>query len=249
MSRNNAVHKNIAIVSIFVFIAFFGLILRVLSLNYNYAHQLPLLAQAYAIETFIFGLNSLLVFSSTLLLFIVFKQKSDRLSTCIATSFILLSINSIYLYHTRSPEIKDLKYGVMTLQSDAMSCAAASLSNISTYYQMPISEQDAATAIKTTVQGSSPAQIVLGARQLGFHAEIFHNTKIKDLRYPSMLFVDAPLGREKHALVIMKKIDNFYINNLGLFYEVWDPEKGPVYWSKELLQSRWHGNGVYIKPK
>jgi ABC-type bacteriocin/lantibiotic exporter with double-glycine peptidase domain len=81
----------------------------------------------------------------------------------------------------------------------------------------------------------------MGAKALGFDAQIIHQQDIKDLIFPSILFVDAPLGREKHALVIANKHEHHY--------EIWDPDKGRVYWTHDYLQSRWHGNGISIIPK
>lgn len=241
LTRHNAFHKNIAGFSFFILIAVLGFVLRILSLNYEYAYKLPLYPQAYAIEIFLFGLNSLVVYSSTLLFFITLKEKKDRLSTSLAILFIYMSLNSIYLYHTRSPQIKERQLNGVILQSDPMSCAAASLANISHYFQMPQSERTCVKAIGTSVQGSSPAQIVLGARKLGFEAKIVHNKTVEAIIFPAILFVDAPLGKEKHALVIMNKVNEFY--------EIWDPDKGRVFWSAEYLDSRWHGNGIEIYPK
>ena len=238
LTRVNAFHLCSKIFVTLIIILTLSYTLRSLSLNHNFTHTLPLLPQAYSIHIFITSLNLILGFSSFLLLFITFKDQVNRTTTCLAIIFVLGTINYIYLSNTTSPIFKKHTKDGFILQSDPMSCAAASFANIAKHYKINISEEQSAKAMGTTIQGTSPSQIVLGARSLGFDSNIFTKMKIENLKQSSILFVDAPLGREKHAIAFIEKRGNNFF--------VVDPDKGPLLWTENDLKRRWYGNGVLI---
>jgi ABC-type bacteriocin/lantibiotic exporter with double-glycine peptidase domain len=175
-----------------------------------------------------------------MLIYITFREKKDRMTSLVAILLISIVINFIYLSNSKEPKLTARKINENILQSDPMSCAPAALANISKFHNKPFSEKVIANAMGTTIQGTNTAQIVLGAKKLKLKAEIFHNLKSTELTTSSILFVDAPLGKEKHAVAFLRKQEQEFL--------IVDPDKGAFLWTDEYLNSRWHGNGVFIQP-
>ena len=238
LTRKNALHQLWRLPCFLSFISALGLGLRVLSENNRFASKIPLHLQIYSLEIFLYSLLGLTAYTSTLLIHITLREKRDRLTSLIATLFITGSIIYVYtiftqeVHHTLKVRIKD---GII-LQSDPMSCAAASFANIARFHGIELSEQEAAQLQGTTVLGTTPAQITLAAQKLNFKTDIFYQKKYSEITLPAIIYVDTRFGKEAHAIVLASTESDLV--------EVWDPDKGRQFWSYDLLKKRWHGNGI-----
>ena len=238
LTLKNALHQLWRLPSSLLCIASVGLVTRILSENNRFASQLPLHLQVYSLEIFLYSLLSLAAYTSTLLIHITFREKRDRITSLLATTFITASIIFVYSNFTQLvyPNLKLREKDDILLQSHPMSCASASFANIARFHGIELSEQDAARLQGTTVLGTTPAQIVLAAQKLNFNTKIFHQKQISEVTLPAIIYVDTRFGKEAHAIVLASA-QTYQV-------EVWDPDKGRQYWPYETLKKRWHGNGI-----
>ena len=215
-----------------------GISLRLLGENNLFANTLPLQLQLHSLNIFVCGLIGLVAYSSALLIKITQHEQKDQLTSLIAISFITFSL--IYIYTTfSSPVYKKLKIRTkdgITLQSAAMSCAAASFANIARLHDLIVTEQEVAKEFGTTVLGTTPAQIALGAQKFNFSANIFYKQNLSQVKLPAIIYIDSRFGKEAHAVVLVKA------HSTGI--EIWDPDKGRLTWSQDTLHKKWHGNGI-----
>lgn len=186
-----------------------------------------------AIFTFLFSLASVVAMRA---------QHRERWKIVIAGTLLIFVIQVIQWNYTR-PIAPRLKNSVATsgtvMQTSNASCAAASGASIARAFRMQKSEKQMAELFRTTVGGTSGAQVIYGMREIGFSC---NKVKIIDsnpekLKAPAMLFIDNQFtGPESHAVAYMGfKEDKA---------EIFDPLEGRRLLSKNELAKIWHGRGI-----
>lgn len=129
----------------------------------------------------------------------------------------------------------------VVLQTTGASCAAASGANVLGALGLgPRTEREVAEAMGTTIQGTTPAQIIEGMRALGADCERFlapDPRALGALPTPSILSVDHPtLGPDSHAVAL--------IEATAEAVTLWDPLRGAQELDAEQLGRMWRGRGV-----
>lgn len=125
-------------------------------------------------------------------------------------------------------------------QTSGATCAAAACANIARIYHVELTEADMVLALGTTESGTSPAQIVVGMRRLGFPSRkrISAERDIAAVTPPAVLFVrygNEPLG---HAVAFVRRD--------GDNVTILDPKSGKADITLEQLQTEWAGYAVEI---
>jgi hypothetical protein len=186
-----------------------------------------------AIFTFIFSLGSAVAMRT---------QHRERWKIVIAGILLILVIQVIQWNYTRpiAPRLKDIVATSGTvMQTNNASCAAASGASIVRTYGMQKTEKQMAELFKTTVGGTSGAQVIYGMRKIGFSCNKVQvsESNPEELTAPAMLFVDNQFtGPESHAVAYM----GFNKNKA----EIFDPLEGRRLLSKNELAKIWHGRGI-----
>ncbi|MGD8435578.1 MAG: cysteine peptidase family C39 domain-containing protein [Syntrophobacterales bacterium] len=186
-----------------------------------------------AIFTFIFSLGSAVAMRT---------QHRERWKIVIAGILLILVIQVIQWNYTRpiAPRLKDIVATSGTvMQTNNASCAAASGASIVRTYGMQKTEKQMAELFKTTVGGTSGAQVIYGMRKIGFSCNKVQvsESNPEELTAPAMLFVDNQFtGPESHAVAYM----GFNKNKA----EIFDPLEGRRLLSKKELAKIWHGRGI-----
>jgi hypothetical protein len=186
-----------------------------------------------AIFTFIFSLGSAVAMRT---------QHRERWKIVIAGILLILVIQVIQWNYTRpiAPRLKDIVATSGTvMQTNNASCAAASGASIVRTYGMQKTEKQMAELFKTTVGGTSGAQVIYGMRKIGFSCNKVQvsESNPEELTAPAMLFVDNQFtGPESHAVAYM----GFNKNKA----EIFDPLEGRRFLSKIQLAKIWHGRGI-----
>ncbi|MGD8685934.1 MAG: cysteine peptidase family C39 domain-containing protein [Syntrophobacterales bacterium] len=186
-----------------------------------------------AIFTFIFSLGSAVAMRT---------QHRERWKIVIAGILLILVIQVIQWNYTRpiAPRLKDIVATSGTvMQTNNASCAAASGASIVRTYGMQKTEKQMAELFKTTVGGTSGAQVIYGMRKIGFSCNKVQvsESNPEKLTAPAMLFVDNQFtGPESHAVAYM----GFNKNKA----EIFDPLEGRRLLSKNELAKIWHGRGI-----
>jgi hypothetical protein len=189
-----------------------------------------------AIFTFIFSLGSAVAMRT---------QHRERWKIVIAGILLILVIQVIQWNYTRpiAPRLKDIVATSGTvMQTNNASCAAASGASIVRTYGMQKTEKQMAELFKTTVGGTSGAQVIYGMRKIGFSCNKVQvsESNPEELTAPAMLFVDNQFtGPESHAVAYM----GFNKNKA----EIFDPLEGRRLLSKNELAKIWHGRGIEFR--
>lgn len=125
------------------------------------------------------------------------------------------------------------------LQTSGASCSAATGANIARHYGIRMSEREMAELFRTSMLGTSVAQIIHGMKKLGISCR---KVEIRDgnpraLRAPAILFVDHPAsGSESHVIAF------WGITERG--NKVCDPVFGELTLTREMIRRMWSGRAL-----
>lgn len=136
-------------------------------------------------------------------------------------------------------ELRDRVEGGHVLQTHPASCACASGANIARELGIERSEREMAHLMRTSVMGTSAAQVVYGMRAAGIACEPWLDPGADPaaLPLPAMLFVDHPaVGPEGHAVAMLAYEDGYAL--------IVDPLIGRLQRTPDALQQVWHGRAV-----
>jgi len=147
--------------------------------------------------------------------------------------------NSLYFRPPELGEPKVDKDGVV-LQSCGATCAAASCANIARKYGIDATETSMVEVLGTSLDGTTPSQVVYGMTRLGFtcRKRRIADADFTKLAGPAVLMVtygSEPLG---HAVA--------YMGSNGDKAEVWNPQGGRQLMSQEQLGNLWQGHAIEV---
>ena len=132
----------------------------------------------------------------------------------------------------------------LVLQSSPHSCAAASLANIVLLLGGKASETEMAKLAGTSMQGTTPGQIIRALDHLGIKGRkaILTPEELMQLEPPAMLLVDSKVfGPLSHAVV--------YEGMLNGDFAIIDPHTGRHLSSPKKLAAEWSGHAILLERK
>lgn len=175
------------------------------------------------------------------------ERHPDARKLALLTLFLPVALLVMQLFHERqiAGELDDRVFdGEPILQSSGSSCAAASTANLAAYFDIPLSEQEAARTIGTRSSGTSPGQVILGLPSLGLEARKFQVDPADgaSIPMPAMLFINHPAtGPESHAVALVQSLAG---NQIAFI----DPLEGEVVLTMAEFSKKWGGRGLHITP-
>ena len=182
-----------------------------------------------------------------LILILAFRSKHEQRKQLVVVALLGLAAVEVGQYQYTRPLAPLLgeratEEGVV-LQTNDSSCAAASGANIARRFGLDATERGVAEAMRASIMGTAPAQVIYGMGRLGVICSRFEleSWEIADIPTPSMLFVDQrAAGPEGHAVAYMGDRDGRA--------EIWDPLFDRLLMDREELGEIWHGRGIGCVP-
>lgn len=206
--------------------------------------HLPLLVD-YFFVPFVWTVNLIctgLLFSTVVSL-AMFRRHRLRVSLLLLAVVTVLAFEYIFREMSR-PVAAELGARVdddgVIRQTSPFTCAAASCANIAQLFGGSFTEREMAHELRTSIRGTSPAQIVFGMRRLGFAAHRLSSSGVEPdaITPPAVLLIDMPQFSAGHAVA--------YVHRVGDKVEIWDSTRGKVLMTDTELKTVWHGLAVEI---
>ncbi len=166
----------------------------------------------------------------------------ERHKVVIASVLFVAAIQIMQWNYTRpvTGELKDdISPSGMVSQTSPVSCAAASGATILRTFGQARTEREMASLYRTSVLGTSAAQIIYGNARLGIGSR---KVDLPDrdpagLVAPAMIFIDHPFaGPEAHAVAFLGMEKGKAV--------LWDPLSGLARFDGPVLATFWRGHGV-----
>ncbi|MBM3289600.1 MAG: hypothetical protein FJY92_05565 [Candidatus Hydrogenedentes bacterium] len=145
----------------------------------------------------------------------------------------------------RPPEVRDERTGAggVVLQTSGATCGAAACASVTRLLGAPKTEREMAALLGTTEAGTSPAQIVVAMRGLGFTCtkRYVPERDLSQVRAPAILFVAIGTEVDAHAVALA--------NVTGSTAAIWDPSGGKHDVDVRDFSTRWGGRAIEIAKK
>lgn len=204
--------------------------------------RLPLALQYWFVSLMWGWVIALFSYLFALLVCVAFKSGHDQRKQLVAVALLALAAVEVGQdQYTRplAPLLEEREREGVVLQTSDSSCAAASGANIARRLGLEATERSVSEAMRSSVMGTAPAQVIYGLERFGIHCTRFEleSWEIADIPVPSMLFVDQrAVGPEGHAVACMGEVSGRA--------EIWDPLFDRVLMGREELAEIWHGRGI-----
>jgi predicted double-glycine peptidase len=172
-----------------------------------------------------------------------FTVDKKRWPVLVFALIIVVGVQGLFWTRTRpvAPQLtEEISRGVI-MQTSTSSCCAAAAANIAHLFGVEKTEKEMAELFGTTVTGTSPGQVIVGMKKLGFKCRKVNieDADAKKLNAPAMILIDhIEAGPESHAVSLMKHLNGRV--------EIWDPLRGKSTPEITRLKGVWHGKAIEI---
>ena len=201
--------------------------------------DLPALVQLHSDAIHYGMVNALLAYVFGFCCFTGFatRERSRRVVLTIAVvALSAVQLQALLKFRADRVELKEVWIspdGVI-LQSSSHTCAPAAAANIAAMLGLRTTEKELCALFHTTREGTFPAQVLAGMKQLGVSGRkvTLASSNIAALNPPAMLF----LVGDGHAVA--------YAGFTNGSAEIWDPAVGKRRLSTEWLRETWQGHAL-----